>query len=97
MEIRNLGDEYYPRLDQSDSHGRSIINQINLPVKTRPVHWGEKYSFTGTGKATGGAQSWGHVFAQHLPVRILARGVTQGSGEMTADAPVIPRNKLVKP
>ena len=25
-----------------------------------------------------------------------ARGVTQGLGEMTADAPLIPRSKLVK-
>ena len=36
----------------------------------------------------------GTWFAQHLPVRIFARGVTQGSGEMTADAPVIPRSKI---
>ena len=38
----------------------------------------------------------GTCFVQHLPVRIFARGVTQGSGEMTADAPVIPLSKLVK-
>ena len=43
MEMRNLGDKYYATLDQSDSHGRSIINQINALVKTRPVHMG-KYS-----------------------------------------------------
>ena len=35
MEIRNLGDKYYARLDQSDYHGRSIINQINVLVKIR--------------------------------------------------------------
>ena len=38
----------------------------------------------------------GTCFAQHLLVRIFARGVTQGSVEMTADAPVIPISKLVK-
>ena len=38
MEMRNLGDKYYARLDQSDSHGRNIINQTNVLVKTRPVH-----------------------------------------------------------
>ena len=54
MEIRNLGDKYYARLDQSDSHGRSIINQINVLVKTRPVHK-KKYLFIGAGKATGDA------------------------------------------
>ena len=54
MEIRNLGDKYYARLHQSDSHGRSITNQINVLVKTRPCT-GEKHSFIGTGKATGGA------------------------------------------
>ena len=37
---------------------------------------------------------FGTCFAQHLPVRIFARGATQGSGKMTADAQVIPRNKL---
>ena len=38
MEIRNLGDKYYKRLDKPDSHGRSNINWINVLVKTRPVH-----------------------------------------------------------
>ena len=38
MEIRNLGDKYYARLDKSDSHGRSIINWINVLVKVRHVH-----------------------------------------------------------
>ena len=38
MEIRNLGDKYYAKLDKSDSHGRSIINWINVLVKIRPVH-----------------------------------------------------------
>ena len=60
MEMSNLGDKYYARLDQSDSHGRCIINQINVLVKIRPVHGG-KYSFIGTGKATGSGQGWGHV------------------------------------
>ena len=59
MEIRNLGDKYYARLDQSDSHGRSSINQINVLVKG--LCTGIKYSFIGTGKATEGAQGWGHV------------------------------------
>ena len=45
-----------------------------------------KIIFIGTGKATGGAQGWGHVFAQHMPVRIFARGINQGSGKITADA-----------
>ena len=62
MEIRNLGDKYYARHDQSDSQGRSIINQINVLVETRPVHKEkENYSFIGTGKATGGTQGWGNV------------------------------------
>ena len=65
-------------------------------MKARPVHKEKKYSFIGTEKATGGAQGWGQCFAQHLPMRIFARGVTQGSGKMTADAPVIPISKLVK-
>ena len=56
MEIRNIDDKYYARLDQSDSHGRSIIKQINVLVKTRPVR-GENYSFIRTRKATGSAQS----------------------------------------
>ena len=34
----------------------------------------------------------GTCFPQHLPVRIFARGVTQGSGEMIADTSVIPRS-----
>ena len=57
MEIRSLGDKYYARLDQSDSHDRSIIDQINVLVKTRPVHEERKKisSFIGTGKATAGA------------------------------------------
>ena len=38
MEIGNLSDKQYARLDQSDSHGRSIINQINVLVKARLVH-----------------------------------------------------------
>ena len=41
MKIRNLDDKYYARLDKSDSHGRSIINQINVLVKTRPEHRGK--------------------------------------------------------
>ena len=41
MEIRNLGDKYYTRLDESDSHGRSNINGINSLVKTRPMHRGK--------------------------------------------------------
>ena len=41
MEIRNLGDKSYTRLDKSDSHGRSNINWINVLVKTRPVHRGK--------------------------------------------------------
>ena len=61
MEIGNLGDKYYARPDQSDIHGRGIINQINVLVKTRPVHRGKHYSFIGTGKANGGAKGWGHV------------------------------------
>ena len=60
-------------------------------VKTRPVHRGKLF-FIGTGKATGGVQGLGHVLSQHLPVRIFARGVTQGSGKMTADAQMIPRS-----
>ena len=60
MEIRNLGDKYYARLDQLDSHGRSIIYQINVLVK-QGLCTRKNNSFTGTGKATGGAQGWEHV------------------------------------
>ena len=38
----------------------------------------------------------GTCFIQHQPVRIFARGVNQGSGQMTANAPVILRSKLFK-
>ena len=56
MEIRNLGNKYYARLEKSDSHGRNNINWINAVVKTRPVHRGKDiFFFIGTGKATGGA------------------------------------------
>ena len=55
MEIGNLGDKYYTRLDKSDSHGRSNINWINVLIKTRPVHRDKDIFFIGTGKATGGA------------------------------------------
>ena len=61
MEIRNLGDNYFVRLDKPDNHDRSIINQINVLVKLRPAHKDKKYSFIGNGKETGGAQGWGHV------------------------------------
>ena len=92
MEIRNLGDKYYTRLDKSDSHGRSNINWINVLVKTRPVHRG-KDIFYRKWKGHWRCLRLGTHFAQHLPVKIFARRVTQGSGEMTADTPVIPINK----
>ena len=41
MEIGNLGDKYYARLEKSDSHGRSNINWINVLAKTSPVHRGK--------------------------------------------------------
>ena len=90
MEIRNLGNKYYARLDQSESHGRSIINQMNVLVKTRPVHK-EKIFFYRNWKGHWRCPRLGTCFTQHLPVRIFTREVTQGSGEMTADAPVIPK------
>ena len=96
MEIRNLDDKYYGRLDQSDSRGRSIINQINILVKTRPVHRRKKIFFYRNWKGHWRCLRLGTCFTQHLPVRIFTRGVTQGSEEITTDAPVIPISKLVK-
>ena len=95
MEIGNLGDKYYARLDQSDSHGRSIINQINVLVK-QGLCTGEILFFYRKWKGHWRCPRLGTCFAEYLPVRIFVSGVTQGSGEMTADAPVIPRSKLLK-
>ena len=72
-----------------------IMNQINVLVKTRPMHR-KKIFFYRSWKGHWRCPRLGTCFAQHLPVRIFARGVTQGSREMTADTPVIPISKLVK-
>ena len=93
MEIRNLCDKYYARQDQSGSHGMNIINQINVLVK-QGLCTG-KIFFYMNWKGHWRSPRLGTCFAQHLPVRIFARGVTRGSGEMTTDALVIPISKLV--
>ena len=87
MEIRNLGDKYYVRLDQSDSHGWSIINQLSVLIKTGPVHRG-KIFFYRNWKGHWRYPRLGTCFASNiLPVRIFARGVMQSSGEMIAECP----------
>ena len=93
MEIGNLGDKCHIRLDHLNSHGRSIINKImcnDTSEKKACAHG--KIIFHRNSKGHWRCQSLGICFIQHLPVKIFARGVTQGSGKMITESQVIPRS-----